>query len=145
MRQRGFARRFGRDLLHRKERVDPESIERIQHQKRNPEIGKILDAAPTRGEQRQQIDSKKQEQPRTDAEDQRLRAIVREIPGRQSVGQITALTQLFGVYVQPEGGTISHGLATALVGAEGSVIKIWRGNAWQPSEVIDELRKAAKP
>jgi protein SCO1/2 len=58
--------------------------------------------------------------------------------------QITALTQLFGVYVQPEGGTISHGLATALVGAEGSVIKIWRGNAWQPSEVIDELRKVAK-
>jgi protein SCO1/2 len=55
--------------------------------------------------------------------------------------QITALTQEFGVFVQPEGGTISHGLATALIGADGSVIKIWRGNGWKPSEVIDELRK----
>jgi protein SCO1/2 len=55
--------------------------------------------------------------------------------------QINTLTQSFGVFVQPEGGTISHGLATALIGADGSLIKIWRGNAWQPSEVLDELRK----
>ena len=55
--------------------------------------------------------------------------------------QINTLTQSFGVFVQPEGGTISHGLATALIGADGSVLKIWRGNSWQPSEVIDELRK----
>lgn len=55
--------------------------------------------------------------------------------------QVTALTQEFAVFVQPEGGSISHGLATALVGADGSVIKIWRGNEWKPSEVIDELRK----
>lgn len=55
--------------------------------------------------------------------------------------QITALTQSFAVYVQPEGGTISHGLATALVGSDGTLLKIWRGNSWQPSEVLDELRK----
>jgi protein SCO1/2 len=54
---------------------------------------------------------------------------------------IDALTQSFAVYVQPEGGTISHGLATALIGPDGSVIKIWRGNGWTPAEVIDELRK----
>jgi protein SCO1/2 len=56
-------------------------------------------------------------------------------------GQIDALTQGFAVLVQPESGTISHGLTTALIGANGSIIKIWRGNAWQPSEVVDELRK----
>ena len=55
--------------------------------------------------------------------------------------QINTLTQLFGVYVQPEGGTISHGLATVLVGTDGTVIKIWRGNAWQPAEIAAELRK----
>jgi protein SCO1/2 len=55
--------------------------------------------------------------------------------------QIDALTQSLAVYVQPEGGTISHGLATALIGPDGRVIKIWRGNAWTPAEVIDELRK----
>lgn len=55
--------------------------------------------------------------------------------------QIDNLTQSFGVYVQPEAGTISHGLATALIGPDGSVIRIWRGNSWQPVEVIAELRK----
>ena len=58
--------------------------------------------------------------------------------------QIDTLTQSFGVYVQPEAGTISHGLATALIGGDGSVLKIWRGNGWQPSEVIDELRRIPK-
>jgi protein SCO1 len=55
--------------------------------------------------------------------------------------EIDKLTQSFAVLVQPEGGTISHGLATALIGPDGSVVKIWRGNSWTPSEVIDELRK----
>jgi protein SCO1 len=59
--------------------------------------------------------------------------------GEQS--QIDNLTQSFAVYVEPDAGTISHGLATALIGADGSVIKIWRGNAWQSSEIIAELRK----
>jgi len=55
--------------------------------------------------------------------------------------QIDSLTERFGVFVQPEGGTISHGLATALIGADGTLIKLWRGNSWQPAEVIEELRK----
>jgi protein SCO1/2 len=58
--------------------------------------------------------------------------------------EIDKLTQSFAVLVQPEGGTISHGLATALIGPDGSVVKIWRGNSWTPSEVIDELRRAVK-
>ena len=58
--------------------------------------------------------------------------------------QIDALAQSFAVYVQPEAGTISHGLATALVSPEGKVVKIWRGNGWMPSEVLDELRPRVK-
>lgn len=58
--------------------------------------------------------------------------------------EIDKLTQNFAVLVQPDGGTISHGLATALIGADGTVVRIWRGNAWTPSEVIDELRRAIK-
>lgn len=38
--------------------------------------------------------------------------------------QIDSLTQSFAVYVQLEAGTISHGLATALVGPDGSAVKI---------------------
>lgn len=55
--------------------------------------------------------------------------------------QIDALAQSFAVYVQPEAGTLSHGLATALVGPDGTVRKIWRGNGWTIAEVMDELRR----
>ena len=55
--------------------------------------------------------------------------------------QIDALTRAFSVYRQNEGGTISHGLATALISPEGKIVKIWRGNAWTPEEVIAEIRK----
>ena len=58
--------------------------------------------------------------------------------------EIDKLTQSFAVFVQPEAGTISHGLATALIGPDGHVVKIWRGNAWKSSEVIDELRRQVK-
>jgi protein SCO1/2 len=58
--------------------------------------------------------------------------------------QVDSLTQGFAVFVQPEGGTISHGLATALIGPGGGVVRIWRGNAWKSSEVIDELRREVK-
>lgn len=61
-----------------------------------------------------------------------------------AVAEIDNLTQSFAVFVQPEGGTISHGLATALIAADGSVVKIWRGNSWQPAEVIADLRRIAK-
>jgi protein SCO1/2 len=58
--------------------------------------------------------------------------------------EIEKLTQSFAVFVQPEAGTISHGLATALIGPDGNLVRIWRGNAWKPSEVIDELRRQVK-
>ncbi len=53
--------------------------------------------------------------------------------------EIDALTHAFSVYVQTEGGTISHGLATALVAPDGTIRKIWRGNAWTPKEVVAEI------
>jgi len=40
--------------------------------------------------------------------------------------QIERLTKSFAVHVQPEGGTISHGLTTALVGA---TERWWRSGA----------------
>jgi len=58
--------------------------------------------------------------------------------------QIKALTESFAVFVKPEGGTISHGLATALVTPNGVVTKIWRGNGWKPAEVVEELRRQFK-
>jgi len=54
--------------------------------------------------------------------------------------QIDALTQAFSVYRQTESGVLSHGLATALVDRNGKIVKIWRGNAWKPEELIAEIR-----
>lgn len=55
--------------------------------------------------------------------------------------QIDTLTRAFSVYRQTEGGTLSHGLATALIDKDGKITKLWRGNAWKPLEVIEEIEK----
>jgi protein SCO1/2 len=54
--------------------------------------------------------------------------------------EVEKLTRAFSVYRQTEGGTISHGLATALIDKNGRIEKIWRGNAWKPEEVIEEIK-----
>jgi protein SCO1/2 len=53
--------------------------------------------------------------------------------------QIKQLTSGFSVRVEPEGGSIAHGLATALVDGEGRIVEIWRGNGWTPQEVLAKL------
>ena len=55
--------------------------------------------------------------------------------------EIDSLTDAFSVYRQSEGGTISHGLATALIDKNGKINKIWRGNSWTPAEVIEEIER----
>ena len=53
--------------------------------------------------------------------------------------EIDSLARAFSVYRQSEGGTISHGLATALINKEGKIEKIWRGNVWTPAELVKEI------
>lgn len=54
--------------------------------------------------------------------------------------QIKELTSLFSVHIQPEAGTISHGLATALIDADGRVVEIWRGNGWKAEEIVQAIQ-----
>jgi protein SCO1/2 len=54
--------------------------------------------------------------------------------------EIDSLTGAFSVYRQNEGGTISHGLATALINRDGRIERIWRGNAWTPAEIADAIQ-----
>ena len=54
--------------------------------------------------------------------------------------EIDLLTRAFSVYRQNEGGTISHGLATALINRDGRIERIWRGNAWTPAEVTEAIQ-----
>jgi protein SCO1 len=58
--------------------------------------------------------------------------------------EIDSLTRSFSVYRQNEGGTISHGLATALINRDGRIQRIWRGNAWTPAEVTDAIQAETK-
>lgn len=58
--------------------------------------------------------------------------------------EIDALTRAFSVYRQTEGGTISHGLATALINRNGKIEEIWRGNGWTPAEVMEVIQGADK-
>lgn len=54
--------------------------------------------------------------------------------------EIDSLAEAFSVYRKTEGGTLSHGLVTALIDRDGSIRRIWRGNAWKPEEVVRELK-----
>jgi len=54
--------------------------------------------------------------------------------------EIDSLTRAFSVYRQNEGGTLSHGLATALVDEDGLIERIWRGNAWTAGEVTAAIQ-----
>jgi protein SCO1/2 len=58
--------------------------------------------------------------------------------------EIDSLTRAFSVYRQNEGGTISHGLATALINPNGKIEKIWRGNGWTPTEVTQAVQAESK-
>jgi len=58
--------------------------------------------------------------------------------------EIDSLTRAFSVYRQNEGGSISHGLATALINRDGRIDRIWRGNAWTPAEVIEAIKAETK-
>ncbi len=56
--------------------------------------------------------------------------------------EIQRLTKAFSVLVQPEQGTISHSLTTALINRDGQITKIWRGNAWTPGQVLEALKSS---
>lgn len=57
-----------------------------------------------------------------------------------SADEINRLTRAFSVYTSDESGTIDHGLCTALIDAHGIVKRIWRGNRWQPAEILEVLQ-----
>jgi protein SCO1/2 len=55
------------------------------------------------------------------------------------------LTASFSVRVQPEEDTIGHSLCTALIGPDGVIRKIWRGDGWTADEAVAEITSAVSP
>jgi protein SCO1/2 len=54
--------------------------------------------------------------------------------------EIVKLTSAFSIHVERGGVLIDHTLATAVIGRDGRVVEIWRGNGWSSAELLDVLR-----
>jgi protein SCO1/2 len=52
-----------------------------------------------------------------------------------SDAEIRTLLQRFAVHVEPNGATLDHTLATALIAPDGRVRQLWRGNQWTAADV----------
>lgn len=55
-----------------------------------------------------------------------------------------ALARAFSVYMERDGAVLNHTLCTALVGPDGKVLEIWRGNFWKSSDVIEAIQGLLK-
>jgi protein SCO1 len=56
--------------------------------------------------------------------------------------EIRKAAAYFGLTYSPDGSTITHSLRTALVGADGRLIRIYHGNDWSPAEVVDQIGRS---
>jgi protein SCO1 len=57
-------------------------------------------------------------------------------------GKAKALAQAFAVFSERKGALLDHSLCTALIGTDGRVIELWRGNGWKTSEVLASIGAA---
>ncbi|HJQ27604.1 MAG TPA: copper-binding protein [Blastocatellia bacterium] len=60
-----------------------------------------------------------------------------------ATGQAEAVKKFatwFGLQYWPEGGQIVHSLRTAVIGPDGKLVKLYRGNDWQPADIVADLQ-----
>lgn len=55
--------------------------------------------------------------------------------------QIADVARFFGVDYRAEGGVVIHTLATAVIGADGRVMRVFDSNSWRPEEILDEAKR----
>jgi protein SCO1/2 len=55
--------------------------------------------------------------------------------------QVKAVADFFGLIYKQEQDQIVHSLRTVIIGPDGKVLKVYRGNEWKPLEVLSELRR----
>ncbi len=54
--------------------------------------------------------------------------------------RIRETAHFFGLTYDQQNGQIVHSLRTALISPEGKLVKLYRGNQWQPAEVVRDLQ-----
>lgn len=58
--------------------------------------------------------------------------------------QVKEVAQFFGLQYYPEKDQILHGLRTAIIAPDGRVHKVYRGNEWQPEEVLKDIEMVSR-
>ena len=58
--------------------------------------------------------------------------------------EIQRITSRFGVFTKTAGDEITHNLVTAVVGPEGTLRRVFRGNDWQPDDVLQAVERALR-
>jgi len=64
-----------------------------------------------------------------------------------SKDEVKGIAQFFGLRYYQDASTgeqqVIHSLRTAVIGPDGRVFKLYRGNEWKPSEIVDDLKTLA--
>jgi protein SCO1/2 len=55
--------------------------------------------------------------------------------------EVRKIAEFFGLSYWKDGGQIIHALVTAVVDPQGKVYKVYRGNDWQPTDVLDDIKE----
>ena len=59
-----------------------------------------------------------------------------------TAAEVQRLTKAFAIHVERNGVLLDHTLATAVIGTDGRVVEVWRGNGWTANEIVSTLRSA---
>ena len=66
-----------------------------------------------------------------------------------SKDEVKGIAQFFGLRyyhdTESDDEQVIHSMRTAIVGGDGKVLKLYRGNEWKPEEILDELRRLMTP
>ena len=57
---------------------------------------------------------------------------------------LSKIADYFALAYKPEGGLITHTLSSAVIGADGKIVKWYHGGDWQPSELVKDASDAAR-
>lgn len=57
---------------------------------------------------------------------------------------VRRFAEFFGLAYKAESGQVIHSLRTAVVTPEGRLYKLYRGNEWKPSDVLNDLKAASR-
>ncbi|MBI3649752.1 MAG: SCO family protein [Acidobacteria bacterium] len=58
-----------------------------------------------------------------------------------SKDEVKKVAEYFGLIYQTAADQIVHNLQTALIAPDGKLVKLYRGNEWQPDEILDDIKK----